>query len=132
VIEHGALGFYYRHDNWLASAGSINLCIPGEVHSGHAITDDGWSYRMFYLEPDFLQLISSEIAGHPHTIPYFKPGVLHDSSLVHQISYVHLGLEQRGTLLIEGEAWILKTLARLIIRHADDPRAGYLSHPSTL
>jgi len=42
VIETGALGFYYRGENVVAPQGNINLCIPGEVHTGHAASDSGW------------------------------------------------------------------------------------------
>lgn len=34
VIERGALRFYYRGENVIASPGNINLCMSGEVHTG--------------------------------------------------------------------------------------------------
>ena len=41
VIERGALEFYYRGENVVASPGVINIVNPGEVHTGHAATDQG-------------------------------------------------------------------------------------------
>lgn len=35
VIEEGALGFFYRGENVVTAPGQINLCVPGEVHTGH-------------------------------------------------------------------------------------------------
>jgi AraC-like DNA-binding protein len=123
VIENGALGFYYRHENWIAPTGSINLCIPGEVHTGHPAADDGWTYRMFYLAPEFLREIASEITGSPRDIPYFNPGVINDPILAAQISQVHKSLERQESSLMENETGILETLARMVIRHGDDPPA---------
>ncbi|MBN1878220.1 MAG: AraC family ligand binding domain-containing protein [Anaerolineae bacterium] len=51
VIEDGALGFYYRGENVVASRGNINLCIPGEIHTGYSASEAGWVYRMFYFDP---------------------------------------------------------------------------------
>ena len=55
VIERGALAFSYRGEKLVAPVGQINLVIPGEAHDGHAASDLGWSYRMFYLAPRLLE-----------------------------------------------------------------------------
>ena len=55
VIEQGALGFYYRGQNVVAAPGNINLCIPGEPHTGQPATSEGWTYRMFYFDVHTLQ-----------------------------------------------------------------------------
>ena len=123
VIETGALGFYYRGENVIAPQGNINLCIPGEVHTGHAATDSGWVYRMFYFDPQFLQQIASEVGNRPHDVPFFKAGVIQDNELARLIYQLHLTLEQEDTPVIEQESHLFWTLAQMILRHADDPPA---------
>jgi AraC-like DNA-binding protein len=123
VIETGALGFYYRGENVVAPQGNINLCIPGEVHTGHAASDRGWIYRMFYFDPQFLQRVASEVGNRPHDIPFFKTGVIQDNELARLIYQLHLKLEQKNTPVIEQESHLLWTLAQMILRHADDPPA---------
>lgn len=47
VVERGALGFYYRGENTVASSGDISLCIPDEAHTGQPAAEEGWSYGCF-------------------------------------------------------------------------------------
>ena len=121
VIESGALGFYYRGENVVAPRGQINLCIPGEVHTGQPMTAAGWSYRMFYFDPDLLQRVSAEIAGRPREIPFFRTGVIDDVALAARIRRLHVLMEQQDTSLLEQESMLLWTLGQMVIRHADDP-----------
>ncbi len=121
VIERGALGFYYRGENVLASQGQINLCIPGEVHTGQPAADDGWTYRMFYFEPTLLQRIASEVAGRPRDIPFFRTGVVDDPELAGRIRLLHVLMEQQDTPLLAQETALLWTLGQMVVRHADDP-----------
>jgi AraC-like DNA-binding protein len=121
VIEAGALGFYYRGENVIAPQGNINLCIPGEIHTGQAVTESGWVYRMFYFDPAWFQQLASEIAYRPQSLPFFQPGVIHDDELAQSLCRLHLTLEQQETPLIEQESRLLEVLAQMIIRHADAP-----------
>lgn len=121
VIESGALGFYYRGENVVAPEGQINLCIPGEVHTGQAAADNGWSYRMFYFDPELLQRVASEVAGRPRDIPFFRTGVIADPDLASRIRQVHILMEQQDVSLLEKESMLLWTLGQMVVRHADDP-----------
>jgi AraC-like DNA-binding protein len=121
VIESGALGFYYRGENVVAPQGQINLCIPGEVHTGQAATDSGWSYRMFYFDPELLRRVAGEIAGRPRDIPFFRTGVIDDPELARRIRKLHVLMEQQDVPLLEQETALLWTLGQMVIRHADDP-----------
>src|SRR5262245_17061325 len=75
VIERGALAFRYRGEEVVAAAGAINLVIPDEPHTGHAASDDGWTYRMFYVRADVMAGVHREIAGATAGLPFFRPGV---------------------------------------------------------
>jgi len=121
VIERGALGFFYRGENVVASPGHINLCIPGEAHTGQPAVAEGWSYRMFYFDATMLQQAASEVADRPRQLPFFRSGVLADASTAQQLRQLHLQLEKPDTSPLESETILLEVLAQLINRHADDP-----------
>ena len=123
VIEKGALEFDYRGERLIASPGSINLANPGEAHNGHAATETGWTYRMFYMDTDLLRQAASEITGHHRDIPFFQAGVIHDTRLARSICQLHMDMEQQDISLIEQESRMLWMLTQLILRHADPPPA---------
>jgi len=118
VIEDGALGFYYHGANVIAPAGMINLVNPGEVHTGHAATRGGWTYRMFYLDADLLQEAAAQIADRPEALPFFRAGVLGDEPLAHALRSLHAGLETGELSRLEAESRFLTLLTQLIERHA--------------
>src|SRR5262245_8583444 len=37
-----------------ATPGTCNLIAPGELHTGHATSKDGWMYRNLYIEADLM------------------------------------------------------------------------------
>jgi AraC-like DNA-binding protein len=120
VIEHGALEFTYRGEKLVAPQGFISLVIPGEAHDGHAASPAGWSYRMFYLEPQLLEQAALEISGCAKGLPFFSAGVLRDDYLARQIRQLHLLLEDPGISLIEQESQLLMLLTEFIMRHAEE------------
>lgn len=120
VIEHGALKFSYRGEKHIASSGCINLVIPGEAHDGSAVSDEGWTYRMFYLESKLLEQAAYEISGKTQKIPFFTEGVIKDDYLACFIRKFHLLLESPTIPLIEQESLLLIMLTEFISRHADE------------
>jgi AraC-like DNA-binding protein len=120
VIERGALGFAYRGEQVVASAGSINLANPGEPHTGQAAVETGWTYRMFYVDLELLRYVASEIVGKSRDIPFFQPGVLEDPELARQIHGLHVHLEYDDVTRLEQESRLFDLLTQVIVRHADD------------
>ncbi|MBC8160753.1 MAG: AraC family transcriptional regulator, partial [Roseiflexaceae bacterium] len=121
IIEQGALGYFYRGENIVATPGVINLCVPGEAHTGQPAGDAGWSYRMFYLDVTMLQRVVSELADRSYAPPFFAAGAIDDPVVAHQLRQAHCTLERAATPVIEHETALLVALAALIRRHADDP-----------
>jgi AraC-like DNA-binding protein len=121
VIEDGALGFTYRGENVVAPAGAINLANPDEPHTGYAAVEAGWTYRMFYLEAEWLQQAASQMADRAQAMPFFQAGVLYDCQLAAEIRSLHASLEDGGLTEIEQESRFLSLLSRLVGRHADAP-----------
>src|SRR5438445_3130756 len=119
VIERGAEQFKYRRSNHVAPAGSIVIINPGEMHTGASAAEHGWTYRTLYPSTELLQRAVSEIVGRQRDIPFFAEPVVHDPELMAEIAFTHRVLEEQ-TSALERESRLLWTLARLIIRYADD------------
>lgn len=130
VIERGAMEFSFLGRTHLAASGEVNLTTPGEVHDGHAATEGGWAYRMFYLDPEVVQRAAADLAEglpgsgtRPVRPPDFPAGVLQDPELAQVVRATHLLLENPGAPLLARQAQLLAMLALWIGRHADGARA---------
>lgn len=126
-IEQGAMAFRYRGENLVAPAGHINLVIPGEVHDGYGVSNEGWSYRMFYLPPEALSLVAKDLST-TTDLPHFRPGVLSDPKLAQLLRSTHSVLFSPVTTLLEKESQLHILLSQWLIRHADGrwswPKSG--------
>lgn len=47
----GAQSFHYRGELQTSRGGQVMVIHPDEAHDGHASLDDGFSYRMLYVDP---------------------------------------------------------------------------------
>ncbi|MCA0458230.1 MAG: AraC family transcriptional regulator [Chloroflexi bacterium] len=119
VVVKGAETFYYRGEMHIAPAGSTVCICPDELHTGQAVTTDGWTYRMIYPAADLLMQVASQIAGKPRGIPYFSEPVFHDTDLYHALYMAHLALEE-GRPALERETRLLDALTLMVRRYADD------------
>ncbi len=120
VIEQGALKFSYRGEKVVVPSGHINLVIPGEAHDGSALSNEGWTYRMFYLKPQLLEQAAHEITGKVQQTPFFTAGVIKDDKLAGFIRKFHFLLENSTIPLIEQESYLLTMLTEFISRHGDE------------
>ena len=119
VIESGSLKFSYQGKNWTAESGDINLVIPGEAHDGRAGSPAGWAYRMFYLEPAALQTIMHALSEDADACPFFRPGVIRDTSLAGPLWQMHKLFEAAAGDAMERESRLLACLAPFILKYAD-------------
>ena len=55
VTEQGVQQFNCRRARHQSTPGKVFLIEPGDIHDGEAPTDDGFTYRMLYLDPQWLQ-----------------------------------------------------------------------------
>lgn len=51
VTGQGVQQFNCRRVRHLSTPGKIFMLEPGEIHDGHAPTEEGFTYSMLYLEP---------------------------------------------------------------------------------
>jgi AraC-like DNA-binding protein len=112
AITWGAERFRYRGEQLVAPADSLVLMNPDELHTGESASDDGWQYRMIYLEPDFLESLTGERNW------WFNAAVNHDPLRARQISHLIGGLWQApDTLTQQGLLLHLVDTFRPYARH---------------
>ena len=120
VIEQGGLAFRYLGRSHLAGAGSVNLVVPGEAHDGHAADQRGWSYRMCYIDPDWLERAGRELGWTGSRLPFFRSGVLEDRELARRVLALHRAMEDPGSGVLERQTRLYQALVLWVGRHAED------------
>jgi hypothetical protein len=55
VTEQGVQQFNCRRARHQSTPGKVFLLEPGDIHDGEAPTAEGFTYRMLYLDPQWLQ-----------------------------------------------------------------------------
>ncbi len=127
IVESGAMEFEYRGAMHVAPAGSIVVTHPGEMHTGQAVLETGWTYRTLLPAVDWLQQAAAGLTEkRTSSMPYFASPVIHDTRLNQQMVALHATLENSPSAL-ERESRFLWGLARLIQGYASDrPRAKAL------
>lgn len=123
VVQRGATTTSYRNAHYDMPAGTIIVINPGEIHTGEAANDQGWTYRMFYPKANLLQRIASELAGQPRDVPFFPSPVITDHALAQRLLKLHRTLEDHQISTLERESLLRCSLARLILGYADAPPA---------
>lgn len=119
IVESGVMEFDYRGASHLAPAGSVVITQPGEMHTGHAFLETGWTYRTLLPAVDWLQQAATELSDQSGAVPYFSSPVIHDTHLNQQLINLHRTLELSPSSL-ERESRFLWGLTQLI--------HGYASH----
>jgi len=89
VIESGGLSFRYRGAEVVAPAGWVNLAFPGEAHTGQATGPEGWTYRMFYLDPDQVLRMARGADRSLQALPFVPAGAVWDPELAARITGLH-------------------------------------------
>lgn len=120
VIDKGAERFKYRRGMHVAPQGSIVVINPGEMHTGEASSEQGWSYRMLYPDISLLQRAAADAVEKRSDIPFFAAPVIYDPVMAQALSRLHAVLAASPSEL-ERESMLTWTLAHLIRRHADTP-----------
>lgn len=119
IVEAGAMEFDYRGASHIAPAGSVVVTHPGEMHTGQAVLETGWTYRTILPAIEWLQQAATELSGHPAKIPYFPSPVIHDLRLNQQLVKLHQTLEISPSSL-ERESRFIWEMAQLIHRYASE------------
>lgn len=117
VIETGAEAFQYGGKHLVVSPGRMGVVNPGEVHTGEAVSAEGWRYRVFYPTVPVMQQVADELAGRPAPLPWFPVKVVEDAPLCSVLGAAHRVLEQ-GNDPLQAESLLVNGLSLLLQRHA--------------
>jgi AraC-like DNA-binding protein len=118
VIQDGVEGFSCRGSHHHAGPGQIIVFNPDEAHTGEAIDEFGWRFRIFYFHPELLRSAASAFVGRECKLPFFRQAIILDNLLAGWLQDLHMALEQPASLL-ERQSKFLWTLAQMAQRHSD-------------
>lgn len=80
AIESGVERFRYRGSDHLAPTGSRVMMNPDVLHTGRAETEDGWRYRMAYIDADVVEEITGQRGW------WFGDVVQHDAARAQRVT----------------------------------------------
>lgn len=86
AIESGVERFRYRGSEHLAPPDSLVMMNPDVLHTGRAETEDGWRYRMAYIDADVVEAVMGERGWR------FGDAVHHDVGRARRVSALLDGL----------------------------------------
>ncbi|WP_454863416.1 AraC family ligand binding domain-containing protein [Pseudomonas hormoni] len=135
VTEQGVQQFNCRRARHQSTPGKVFLLEPGDIHDGEAPTVDGFTYRMLYLDPQWLQReLSAVFDNAPDNSELsFAKTLATDIRLANATSQAFQALHQ-GELKIVRQTALDGLLERLTThlhwrtRYGEDPRLPLVAH----
>jgi AraC-like DNA-binding protein len=71
----GVQAFDYRGSAEVSAPGQVTVLHPDELHDGHAGTEEGFGYRMLYVEPALIFEAVQAICGRACSLPFVRAPV---------------------------------------------------------
>jgi AraC-like ligand binding domain len=99
-----------------AAPGTCNLLAPGELHTGHATSGEGWIYRNLYIETPLMTTLLRSLDWQGPLDVKFKFPLVRDTSLAARLAHVFASLTESISLL-QNESLLLSVVAGLITDH---------------
>jgi AraC-like DNA-binding protein len=116
-LNYGGRGaFDCRRELRDAAPGTCNLIAPGELHTGHATSEDGWIYRNLYIETPLMTTLLRSLDWRGPVDVKFKSPLIRDTILATRLAHVFTSLTESNSLL-QNESLLLSVVARLITDH---------------
>ncbi len=78
ITLSGVQSFAYRGERRASVSGHVIVLHPDEVHDGEAGSEQGFRYRMIYVEPSSIR---AAMADHRSPLPFVPEGVCQDDDL---------------------------------------------------
>jgi len=91
LTDSGVQVFDYRGAALASAPGQVVVLYPDETHNGRAGTDDGFGYRILYVEPALLAEAVRAIRGRPCPLPFVKDAVSTNATLARSIERAFRG-----------------------------------------
>jgi AraC-like DNA-binding protein len=90
---------------------------PDEAHDGHAATDDGFIYRMLYVEPEMVREVLQDAREGPvQALPYSRAPLIADPDLAGLVSTLYAALAIPSDRLGR-DALLDQLILRFALRH---------------
>ncbi|OOL37462.1 AraC family transcriptional regulator [Pseudomonas sp. FSL W5-0299] len=129
VTEQGVQQFNCRRARHQSTPGKVFLLEPGDIHDGEAPTEDGFTYRMLYLDPQWLEReLSALFEDAPlNSQLSFATTLASNTRLAHAISLAFEALHGAELRIVRQSALdgLLERLTTHLhwrTRYAEDPR----------
>jgi AraC-like DNA-binding protein len=81
VTDSGVQVFDYRGAEQSSTPGRVVVLYPDEAHDGRAGTDEGFGYRIVYVEPAVLSEAVRALRGRPYPLPFVSEAVSSNAQL---------------------------------------------------
>lgn len=127
VIESGAQRVRIRGGHEVMPEQSLCVINPGELHTGHAATSNGWTYSTIYPSAELLTDVAKQISDGPCAMPRCRQLVNFDQKLANEFRHLHRALFSKSAGRLAKQSLLLHFLARLVARHFDHPTAATLA-----
>jgi AraC-like DNA-binding protein len=85
VTDSGVQLFGYRGSVRVSTPGQVVVLYPDEVHDGRAGTDEGFGYRIVYVEPVLLTEAVWTLRGRPSPLPFVSEPVSTNATLARAV-----------------------------------------------
>lgn len=81
LTDFGVQVFDYRGSVQTSTPGQVVVLHPDEVHDGRAGTEDGFGYRIIYVEPSQMSESLQALCGRPGPLPFVREPVSTNAGL---------------------------------------------------
>src|SRR5260370_38434530 len=116
-LNYGGRGaFECRSELRDSGPGTCYLIAPGELHTGHATSGDGWIYRNLYIETPLITTLLRSLDWKGPLDVKFKLPLVRDTILAARLARVFASLAESSSLL-QNESLLLSVMARLMRKH---------------
>jgi len=129
LTTQGVQSFGYRGSAHRSLPGEALVLHPDELHDGYAGADEGFGYRILYLDPALVRRALGSAAG---PLPFVRQGVTRDRRLVPALAALLVDLGRRLEPLERDSLLAALVEALQALAGAPPPRAGPLDRPALL
>jgi len=104
----GVQAFHYRGRSEISTRGQVTVLYPDEAHDGHAGTEEGFGYRILYVDPALIFEAMVSLSGHPRPLPCVRPPVTTNQKLSAAVTWAFqctrepLAIDSLAVQLAEG------------------------------
>jgi AraC-like DNA-binding protein len=91
ITDRGVQVFDYRGSARVSTCGQVVVLYPDEAHDGRAGTDEGFGYRIVYIEPAYLTEALKVLRGSPCPLPFVGEAVSTSPSLARAVDNAFRG-----------------------------------------